>query len=497
MAFEKQQAFFVQNKRNVASDQFESTARIEVQPEKPVKRVLTVKAMAKITTKEKLADDVKFSGKTTYQIAYQTEDNTLCSALAVVEWNGKLENVKEENVFLTANVMANTITGFSGTEIAISSLVNVDAFGIFKEEVQSVENLSEDFVKLEKTYEYENVVSFASDSFNEVAELEVPAIVSDVLYSDGTVEVANVICGIDTVTIEGTVHANGTFVQEGKVVPFAKDIDFKRELSALSTVPNNIADADVYLENLMVTASVNETDQKTNLVFSVELSVCTAVYSKEMAVLVQDAFSTLKEVENTYECVTATNFEKSENYKESITATIQTPENAVELGYVFKANAEITDKIQTDNGTLLNGAIMVEAVLLDENANAEMFKNFAPFSILVPDATENDEYAIKTVVTNATLKANTLEIALDALVNYKENSKEYIGFVKSIEEKEEKVKSNSAIRVYVTKEGEDLFAVAKAISMKPEDILMQNPGVTENLENGTRLVVYSGLNLNF
>lgn len=496
MAFEKQQSFFVDSKRNVASDQFESTARIEVQPEKPVKRVLTVNAMSKITSKEKVADDVKFSGKTTYQIAYQTEDNTFCSAIAVAEWNGKLENVKEENVFLKAEVMANTITGFSSTEIAVSSLVNVEAVGIFKEEIQTVQNLSDDFVKLEKTYEYEKAVSFASDNFGEVCELEVPAVVSDVLFGTGSVSVSNVICGIDTVTVEGSVHTNGAYVVNGKIECFEKDIDFKRELSALSTVPNNLADANVCLENLLITASVNETDQKTNLILSAELSVCTAVFSKEMAVLVQDTFSTEKEVENTYECVTATNFEKSENYKENISVSALV-DGAKELAYVFKAPVEITDKTQTDNGTIISGAVMIDAVLVDENQNAEMFKNFAPFSILVPDATENSEFVLQSSVTSAVIKANNLELSLDVFVNFKESKKEYIGFVKDIEEKDEKQKSNSAIRVYVTKEGEDLFAVAKAISMKPEDILLQNPGVSETLENGTRLVVYSGLDLNF
>ena len=59
MAFEKQQAFTVESKRNVKSDQFESTLRIEVQPEKPVKRVLSVNAMAKIASREKVSENYK------------------------------------------------------------------------------------------------------------------------------------------------------------------------------------------------------------------------------------------------------------------------------------------------------------------------------------------------------------------------------------------------------------------------------------------------------
>ena len=485
MAFEKQQAFTVERKRNVKSDQFESTLRIEVQPEKPVKRVLSVNAMAKIASREKVSENYNFSGKTTYQVTYQTEDDSVCSAVAFAEWNGKLDNVKEDNAYIVASVMANTITGFSSTEIAISSLINVDAYGIVKEEIQTVENLPEDYVKLEKTYEYEKVVSFASDNFNEVNEEEISG------------NIQNVVCGIDTVTVEGVVNTNGAYVLDGKVVPLQKTINFKREISALSTVPNHVADAFVNLENLMVTASVNETDQKTNLVFSVELSACVTVYSKEMATLVQDAFSVEKEIENTYECVTAENYERTDSYSENVAANIEVPENVQDVLYVLRTDAEITDKTQTENGTILNGAIMVEAVLQGQEENAEVFKGFAPFSVLIPDAKADADFNAIGTLAQYKLKQKELELEIMLNVTYKTTEKEYIGFVKSIEEKEEKQKSNAAIRVYVTREGEDLFAVAKAISMKPEEILNQNPGISNEIEGGTRLVVYCGLNLNF
>lgn len=496
MAFEKQQAFFVESKRNVKSDQFESTLRIEVQPEKPVKRVLSVNAMAKIASKEKVGENYNFLGKTTYQVTYQTEDNSLCSAIAFAEWNGKLENLKEDNAFIVASVMANTVIGFSNTEIAVSSLININAFAIVKDEIQTVENLPEEYVKLEKTYNYEKVVSFASDSFNEVNEEEIPGVVSDVLFFGGKATVKNVVCGIDTVTIEGVVDASGAYVLDGKVVALQKAINFKREISALSTVPNNLADAVVNLDNLMVTASVNETDQKTNLVFSVELSTCVTVFSKEMVTLIQDTFSVEKEIENTYECVTAENYEKTDSYNENIFASIEIPENAQDVLYVSKVDAETTDKTQTENGTILNGAIMVDATLL-YGEDAEVLKGFAPFSILVPDAKADAEYFVSAVLVSSKFKQNELELEVMVNVQYKTTEKEYIGFVKSIEEKDEKQKSNAGIRVYVTRDGEDLFSVAKAISMKPEDILSQNPEISNEIEDGTRLVVYCGLNLDF
>lgn len=498
MAFEREQAFVIESKKMVKSDQFESTSRVEVLAEKPLKKVVSVNAMAKITGKEKVGESLNFTGKTTYQIAYQTQDNLLASALAFVEWSGKLDGMKEENVFLKAKVVANTITDFSETEIAVATLINVDAVAIVKEEIQTVENLPEDYVKLEKNYDYEKVVNFVSDNFSEVAEEETTNIVSDILFANATANISSVVCGIDTVTIEGDIFVRGAYLKDQKVEEFSKSIEYKRELSALSVVPNNIADAVVDVENVLVTASVNETDQKTNLVFSVDLSANVTVYEKNNLLLVQDAFSVSKETENTYECITARNFEGVQTYQETYYASLALPEVCQTFGAVVKTNAEITDKVQAENGTVLSGAVAVETISLDSDGNAVLDRGFTPFSILVPDAESSCEFDLSANLENVKQKAgNEVDLEFVFNVKIKTETKEFVGFVKSIEEKEEKQKSNSAIRVYVTKAGEDIFAVSKAMSIKPETILEQNPAVGEIFEAGTRLIVYSGLNLNF
>lgn len=498
MAFEREQAFVIESKKTVKSDQFESTSRVEVPAEKPLKKVVSVNAMAKITGKEKVGESLNFTGKTTYQIAYQTQDNLLASALAFVEWSGKLDGVKEESVFLKAKVVANTITDFSETEIAVATLINVDAVAIVKEEIQTVENLPEDYVKFEKNYEYEKVVNFVSDNFSEVAEEETSNIVSDILFANATASISSVVCGIDTVTIEGDIFVRGAYLKDQKVEEFSKNIEYKRELSALSVVPNNIADAVVDVDNVLVTASVNETDQKTNLVFSVDLSANVTAYEKNNLLLVQDAFSVSKETENTYECVTTRNFESRQNYQEAYFASLALPEQSKMFGAVVKTSAEITDKARAENGTVLSGAIAVETISFDADDNVFVDKGFVPFSLLVPDAEQTCDFCLTANLENVKQKTgNQIDLEFMFNVEIKTETTDFIGFVKSIEEKEEKQKLNSAIRVYVTKAGEDIFAVSKAMSIKPETILEQNPAVGEIFEAGTRLVVYSGLNLNF
>lgn len=67
-------------------------------------------------------------------------------------------------------------------------------------------------------------------------------------------------------------------------------------------------------------------------------------------------------------------------------------------------------------------------------------------------------------------------------------------YVKSFEVKQEKQQDDSAVRVYILKESQDLFEVAKALNVKPEVIAEQNE-VDGVLESGQKVYIYSPLNI--
>ncbi len=121
-----------------------------------------------------------------------------------------------------------------------------------------------------------------------------------------------------------------------------------------------------------------------------------------------------------------------------------------------------------------------------------------PFTITISDASKTDLFDIKVKINNSKLHGKKdVEIIAELFVEYKKYSKEFVSFVSSIEEMEDKTPSASAIRVYIVKEGESLFNVAKALSVRPQDILTQNPSLDGNVCEGTRLVIYSPLDIDF
>jgi len=498
MAFEKTQAFTLASKKVLAADQFESTVRMEVQGEKPVKKVLSVSSLPKITGKEKVGEVINFSGKTTYQVVYETEEGDLASVMGVQDFNGKLEGVQEENTHLAVKLVETTVTGNSSSEIALASLVNVYAYGVAFDKVEAVSALSEDYEKLEKTYEYQKLVNEAEDTFNEVGEESVNHVVSDILENNASVSVTSVVCGIDTVTVEGMVTVDTTYLQDNSPVSLQKEIAFRREIAALSTVPSCTADVDISLEDVKVTASVNETDAKTNFVYALELKVTSYIFAKDMGTLVQDAYSLSEDITTSYECVNAKVYQGSLTSQDTLNLASPVSENANELVLLGQLTAIVTDKKQTETAVTLSGAITGTYVYKTETGENVSDNLMLPFVTEVSGASEEDDFQVALKVLRSKLKpAKELELTVMVNVVAKNYSDQYVSYLSDIVENGAKTRNDAAIRVYVTREGEDLFSAAKAISMRPNDILAQNPELEGEFKEGTRLVVYNPLNLDF
>lgn len=497
MAFDNSQAFMVESKKLVGTEQFESTCRLDVQAEKAIKKVISVSALPKITSSEKVGDNIDFSGRTSYQVVYESEEGGLASVVAAIEWQNKTSMVYD-NYYLCPTITENTVTGFSSNEIAISSLVNIDMYSVLQDKIMPVSNLSPDYVLAEKTYEYQKLINTVTENFNEVAEHEYNGKLEEVLYYSGDVRLKNAVAGIDSITLEGEINISVHALDAGRIVSINKVVDFKQEMASLSVVPNNLVDATVRLNDLKVTASVNETDNKTNLIMSIELGVYALVFNKESMTIVQDAFSLQNQTNSNYECVNVESFEGQGAILDTVTGTFETEKDIYELCFINRAEAVVSEINTSEQGVNIVGAIEIDAVCETETREKIKVQGVVPFNIETSEINKEDKIDIEARITASKLRGQReIENIIELCVNYKKQASEYISYLSQIEEIGEAKENLSAIRVYVVKEDEDLFSVSKALSVRPELIVSQNPEVAESLIAGTRLVIYSKLDINF
>ena len=62
--------------------------------------------------------------------------------------------------------------------------------------------------------------------------------------------------------------------------------------------------------------------------------------------------------------------------------------------------------------------------------------------------------------------------------------------ISNVIEEDEIPENECAMSFYLTKERDTLWEIAKELRVSPEMLMTQNPGLTDNMTAGTRVVVY-------
>ena len=205
MAFGNSQTFNIESKKMVNIEQFENSSRIIVPVEKPLKKVLSVHALPKIISQEKIGETLSFSGRLSYQVVYLTEEDCLASVTHDVEWQGNINNVVWQKNLILATVQECTISDFSSVEIGVSALINIEVQAIASEQVTTLSELPDEYVKLEKNYIYNRVVAAINESWLESSEQEYNFKIDEMLFNDSSIMIKNITAGIDSITLEGSI----------------------------------------------------------------------------------------------------------------------------------------------------------------------------------------------------------------------------------------------------------------------------------------------------
>jgi len=487
----------IDSKKLINVEEFEINTRIQVQPEKTVKKVISVESYSTIISSERVGDNLSFSGKTNYQIVYLTEEDKITSVIKESEWKHLANLNSNGECFVKAFSKENTVVDSSATEIVVASLVNIEIYTILSNTINALSNFNDDCVVKEKEYSYNKLVNIVQDNFSEISEQEVDFKVEEVLYNQVNVSLSNVVTGVDSLIIEGELNIASFVLVGEKVIRIDKVNNFRHECSALSATIDNVVDIDVFVSGVKVTLSNNEIDNKTNLIYSTDLGVNAVIYSIEKCCLVEDIFSTKKELTLNTECLLNETFFGGNSLTTSVASTFLTENKVDDILFLKDAQVNVFETTFNDDVCLVNGVVDFDFACLLDNRDVVNIHGVVPFLQSVEINLEDKVSANVQNVSYRLKNENEIEVELKICFSSKQIKEEYITFVNSIQEGENRESDNDAIIVYIVKKDESLFDIAKHLCVKPDEIIKQN-----NLEDGVvyegmRLTVYVPLDINF
>ena len=317
-----------------------------------------------------------------------------------------------------------------------------------------------------------------------------------VLDSSANAVINDVSCTVDKIVIEGKVISEVVYKDQESVGKLNKEFEFKQEIAAEGTLPNMVCDASVVVNNITVTPE--EKEDKTTFVYAVDMFAKALVFEENTYEVANDMFSLKNEIQTTYDYIESKIYKFTKNGAESVLSqtNISDIEDLEDVVGVFNSKLKVCSVQELEDKCLVS----FEASAVAIYKTSESYDKKDVFEVFDVEIQKEEGLVFSDIEANSEIASfkvkagKELEIAFKIEYFCKFAEKISQRFIKAYELKDEKEQNVYGIRVYVTKQGQTLFDVAKTLNVKPEIVLAQNQ-VEETFEQGEKIYVYSPINL--
>lgn len=481
-------------RKKFTSEKFLS--QVKITAPSAVKKVLSTKASGFIKNGECTSKVLTMSGKLTVSAVYLSDLNTVESASFELDFIEKQQTAYElTNLFFEDYACVESVS-VAGSEIMVTVSHLVGVSGIFNYELANFDGEQNNFVTKKSIINTNRLVLAADDDFVVAEESDSNIKNMQVLFERANVVLGDVTCGVDKVVVEGKILTE-VFEQDGESFGLvSKEFEFKQEISAEGVTPNMTAQVGVLVKSVKVTPE--QSDDKTTLVYAIDLYAKLYVYEDYTYEFVTDMFSLKNELKTANEYVESKVYKSTSSYSDNcmVSTDISSIESFDDVLGVFDAKFECSEAKKSDGKLCIFGKLCADALVKTDSGVGKLSIESDVDFVTV---SEDDFYVgeVKACVEIASFKVKAgKELEVNFKINYSVTNEADLNlcYVKNYEVGREKSENDSAIRVYVTRSGENLFDVARALNVRPELISKQND-VSDIFDSGEKIYIYSPINL--
>lgn len=459
--------------------------------EDEVSSVIFISARANLDKTECGNGEIRYGGKVSFYLMLSGGGMKKCEAGVEFSYKQEVSAISEGDVFVgeiaTENVKVTSTNGIP----TVSAMLILTGVVNKKSAVEYVKDLQDVNVK---KCQAENlaVVACEKKEFSIEEEFDVDYAINEVLWHGETLKVNNVASGIGAVTIEGEVEVSSLLlVSEDKTEYFKNVIPFVIEHELKSSMPDLVATSSASIVDANLKVVVDRAKGRSAIAVILKISSNTCLYENEVISYVSDAYSETNylSVEKTPVTLSKTLGESVIEKKFTINEFIKFEKSALLVCPIFGKIEEIG--VECERGTAKIKGVARLGALVSVDGAYSVETALAPFEI------ETDAECGKVELLRSVIHSISFELAEDKLdVNFtvsvavQKTVETACGFVINAECKEERVKSTSAISVFIPNVGDTLWDVAKALGIKEEEILKTNSDLEFPLTGEERIVIY-------
>lgn len=490
-------------KKTITKKEISVGCNISPQEQKGIKKILGVEGSARITNNETLVDEIKLNGLVNFKVLYLDSENEMRSLDYIAEFT---DSVSQQGVSLQSKISAlasvkDISVSATDNQIKLMALTEIVIDELFSEEINALVGVSDNCLKRVKEIRVQNLTGSGTGSFEIAEEFETNTNIEKVLLFDSAAVVTDVKCGIDSVLVSGEVITDIIYKGATGIITKCFSMPFSEEVTVNGAFAGQKVSVRAEITDSKIILSGNETN---NLIKAqVQLKISANAYEDKQIEVISDIYCAEKEIVKETVSKNTEYFTGCKFFDEKINGTAQLDVQMTAIKDIITTSASrsvLVNLIPGTDSVTAEGVVSAAVIYNDDNGEINSVQVELPYSIelRVENLSLNGKIKGTAVLSNIYARAKR-DKEIEAIAELKFCLEIFdsgcIEYISSIEEGEDKIPPKNAISVYLAEKGETMWDIAKALNMKPDEILKQNPDLKEPLENNMPVCIFRKISL--
>ncbi len=499
MAFETRK-FNVVKKKKLEKSTFAVECNIENNIE--IEKILSVCHSAMADSAEVLNGVVNYTGYIDFCVLYLTVDGEVGTLSSACPFTSKFEDsdiAVGDRVGISVSVEDYQIESVTSSNIKIGCTIVQSGELIKSCEVTNISSDDEDICQKEDELLVNTLVGEANETFEVESEISIKEPVRKVICTDSQVTLKNVESGVNFVSVTGEIVTRLLYLTENDRFETSYTTEnFKEEVELEGVEREAVSEATLSIRQNAVKCEIDNAEKGITVHMTIPVKVRVVAYLEKAQSVVNDIYSTSCNLNVATSSFEMTKEEPTDMFEEKIDGTLTLDDDKPRVDkvmFVGGSNLNVTNSYIKNGEVFVEGVTKTNVVYLNDESNA-LVSVVVEVPFVVSDKTnydDNTQVSVTATLTDVDVVVKKgreflFDAKIKATVNYfSDNVGAVISGVEMSDAYEER---DYAIELVFASAGQSAWDIAKAVKVKEETVLMQNPDVIFPLEKDENIVVY-------
>lgn len=505
MAFEPNYEKLVTSyRKTLTTAQAQVDVKLSTVDASEIKTILCSSAKSHITKAEVNGNVVNYNGLVNFQVIYESVTGEIYGLDYTAEFMDKYTDESGANIFMPivmSEVVDVDVNVVNSTTISATAIVENRIDAIINENVSVLTSVAGEnvFTNME-TNTYYNFLGVLNEKYDLTNDIEINDGVGKVLSITPSISLESVTPFTDYVKVVGNVFVDICYLtQEEQPKPrsYTTTLDFNMEVALNGIVDTTKVQSDLFINtsDIKVTSTLDLNKAIINLVLPITYNGY--AFNSVVVDNVADLYSTTNELNITTNSVNSLTPSATLTAMEKIDGSVMVNDSFVDeiLGNCCNY-VTVTSSFVDDDCVVVEGVANTTVIYYskeDDVKNSIIVE--MPFSVRVKgeNLDENFMTTVNAVVSDMSTKSKRgqeIEVFAKLYLYVDVYGTSTNAVISEVSVGEEIAPNNCALKIYIVKDNETLWDVAKELGTSVDEIMAQNPDLELPLKAGDRVYIY-------